>query len=220
MYGRSGDVVQLPDGPSYLTFTSRRAANCRAVSRPGDDCATAREYSRERRRIIEFKFSPTRKPKNSVTSKTRHIAIASIAVTSLAKTDPRSHSGTRVSHEAVTDAAHGANERRLLGIVAELLTQAADQHVDRSIERFPVDAVCALDDPLATQDAPAIADEISEQFELRGGQRQWTFAQPRGTCGEVQLDGASAQDLLLRVAREANAAQHRLHPGHQLTRLE
>src|ERR1051325_10570465 len=99
--------------------------------------------------------------------------LAIIGVTSFAKTErPRVASATRLTHEAVSDAANGSNEHRLPRVVAELLAQPADQHVYGAVERFPVDTVRSLDDPVAAQHASPVAHEKAEQLELGGGERE------------------------------------------------
>ena len=76
-------------------------------------------------------------------------AMTIMMVSSRAKIDTRTRglrSGTRASDEDVSGSANGANETRVLGIVTEFLAQAADQHIDGAIVRFPVDSTRAVHD--------------------------------------------------------------------------
>src|SRR6187455_2870869 len=66
------------------------------------------------------------------------------------------------SDEAVAGAAHGADEGGLLGIVAELLTQPRDQHVDRAVVGFPVETARRFENPVAGEDASAVLDQQAE----------------------------------------------------------
>src|SRR5262245_11082047 len=133
---------------------------------------------------------------------TRNMPIASIAETSFANTDrpPRAvgsgaallcFSGSVIgfspADEAVPDTSHRTNERRLPRVVAELLPQAADQHIHRAIERLPVDAMRPLDDALAAEDTIAVAHEKSEELELRRRERERPAVQPHGARVEVEL---------------------------------
>ncbi len=77
-------------------------------------------------------------------------------------------SGTIASDEAVAAASHRPDERRLPGVVAQLLTKAADEDVDRSVVGLPVDAPRFLENPFPGEHPPAVPYQQVEQGELRG----------------------------------------------------
>src|SRR5436190_1768156 len=96
--------------------------------------------------------------------------------------------GIVASDEAVARAADGADERRLLGVVAELLAQPGDQHVDRAVVRLPVEAARGLENAVAGEDAAAILDQQAEQGELRRGERQVVGVEAGGARRPVHFD--------------------------------
>src|SRR5262245_38219603 len=163
---------------------------------------------------MEWMFRVTTIQKKMLTRVTRLSAMITMMATSLATTD-RCRRGLaegsviRSADEAVPHSPHRADERGPFRRVAQLLSQPAHEHVDRAIERLPVDAVRAGDDPVPAQDASPIAHQEAEQLELRRRQLQDAPVQPGRARSPVHLQRPGAHYLML--FRRA-AAQHRLHP--------
>src|SRR5712692_2374720 len=151
------------------------------------------------------------------------VASASMMATSLVKTDwrtCRSHARSRItsSDELVPDPAHGADKRRLLGIVTELLSKSTDEDIDGAVVSVPVDAASAVQDSIATEHAPAMAHEDAEQLELGRREREELAVQSCRRCRPIDLQRANAEPLL---GNDSGAStEHRMHPGHQFARLE
>src|SRR5260370_42182583 len=104
-----------------------------------------REDSACTRFMKASRLGPTQNRKKRTTSASRLPAITVMMLNSLPNTERRWRTGQRESgivaaDEAVAHPAHGADEARLPGVVAQLLAHAADQHVDRAVVRLPVDA--------------------------------------------------------------------------------
>src|SRR5258705_3396265 len=138
-------------------------------------------------------------------------AIASMIVISRTNTDRWGAIGCRGSviaapDEEVAGATHGADPDRLARIVAQLLADAADQDVDRAVERLPVHAPGLVHDPVARQDPPAGAYEQPEQIELGGRQRQERAVEPRRARGPVDLEPAGGHPLV--AGMRSAAPQH------------
>src|SRR5689334_18064295 len=175
---------------------SSREAVCRAVSRLGELAANARANCLSSRSWDSMMPSPTTHQNAMMMMTPRLTVIASMISASLTNTEADSHRRRSLtdtaSDEAVAGAAHGADERRPFRIVAELLTQAADQYVDRSVVRLPVDAAGLVHDPLAGHDAAAIPHQQRQQLELGGRQRQLLAVQSYRVRGPVHLQRADA----------------------------
>src|SRR5262245_17748439 len=140
-----------------------RLASCFAASRSGLVAATARAYSRTSAVTFEIRLGPPTIQKKIDTMISRLIAIVTMMVTSLTNTDRRMRVtgyGTKAisgivvlsADEAVAGAAHGPDQRRPPRIVAQLLTQAADRDVDRSVVRLPVEAARLVHQAIARKD--------------------------------------------------------------------
>src|SRR5256885_6777346 len=129
-------------------------------------------------RLSPGRMKPTKK---TVTTVIRLTAMTSMMATSLPKIDVcRSRGLVRAaSDELIAGPADGADERGALGVVAQLLAQAADQHVDGAVVSVPVNAAGLVHDALAAEDAAAAADEESQQLELCSGQVELHSLQSR-----------------------------------------
>src|SRR5215510_7562185 len=97
--------------------------------------------------------------------------MASMTARSLTKIEPRRtgvllFSVILTSDEQVARAAHRADYTRPLRVVAQLLTQPADQHIDRTVVRLPIDASSLIKDFVATLHSSPIPDQPTQQFEL------------------------------------------------------
>src|SRR5262249_56633915 len=123
--------------------------------------------------------------------------MASMMSTSLAKTE-RCTAGRNTSSviaapdELIAHATDGLDEGGMPRVVAELLAQAADQHVHRAVESLPVEAAGGLHDPLPAEHAAAAADEQAEQLELGRRQLEAPPLQPRRPAGPVDLERPAA----------------------------
>src|SRR5262245_14323611 len=114
----------------------------------------------------------------------RQRAITSMIRRSLAKTERCTAGRGQASliaaaDEPIAEATHGLDEGGATRVVAQLLPQPRDEHVDRAVVRLPVEAARRLHDALAGEDAPAVAEEQAEQLELGGGQIEGAPIEPR-----------------------------------------
>src|SRR5262249_11063603 len=159
----------------------------------------------------------TMNQKNPPTRSSRLAAIVTMTATSLPNTEVDGRSLTTASYEAIANAPDRTDERRMFGVVPQLLAHPADEHVDRSVERLRIDAAHGFHDAIACHDTPAVSDEQAQQLELGGRQRERSPLEGGRLGRPVHLQGTHADDVIgLRCA----AAQHRLHARDELTRLE
>src|SRR5262245_57437936 len=118
--------------------------------------------------------------KNTTTMPSSDTVMASIVTTSFVNTDPRMCPRRpaplliAVSHKSIPDPSHGTDESRPLRIVPELLSQATDEDIDRAVVGVEVDAVCFVQNAVATENPAPIAYEHVEQFEFGRRERQAT----------------------------------------------
>src|SRR5262245_21422420 len=165
----------------------------------------------------------TNKLKNPTTRPMRQKAITSMIKSCLAKTDRCTAGRGQASliaatDEPVADAPHGLDEGGMAGIVAELLAEPGDEHVDRAVVGLPVEAARGLQDAVAGEDAPAVPHEEREQLELGGGELEGAALEPRRA--RVPLDLERPHLHRLARLRAGPAAQNRLEACHQLARFE
>ena len=120
----------------------------------------------------------------------------------------------RCGLEAVADTSYGVD---LHGAV-ELLADLRDVNVDGARVAEPVVTPHAVEDLLAAQRESRPFREELEQLELLGRERDDAAADPYLAPAEVDRRVAGLDDL--RAADLVGAAQHRLHPRHQLGRRE
>src|SRR5258705_7560935 len=73
--------------------------------------------------------------------------------------------------EAIAEAGHGHDQLRLSGIGLELAAQAADQHVDRAVDRRVFLARDRIQQLLARQNPERCRGEGGEQVEFGRGER-------------------------------------------------
>src|SRR5262245_61664991 len=124
-------------------------------------------YSWNTPSIDAFITGPRYSQKKPTTSASRMAAIDNMIATSLVNTDWRrctSRAGSFIaaSDKLIADSADGPNESRLLRIVAELLTQPADEHINRAIVGFEVESVRLVQDAIATERPSAMTHEQAE----------------------------------------------------------
>src|SRR5262245_37166778 len=110
--------------------------------------------------------------KNPPTSSSRLAAIVSMTATSLPKIDVDGRSIMPASGEAIANPADGSNEGRMFRVVAELLPNAAHEHVDGPVVRLCFHPAHGLDDAISGQDTPAVSYKQAEQLELGRRQRK------------------------------------------------
>ncbi|EGE56510.1 hypothetical protein RHECNPAF_6420057 [Rhizobium etli CNPAF512] len=130
------------------------------------------------------------------------------------------------NREDVTFAAHGFDIGRFARIVAQPLTQPADQKIDRAVEEFGVATLRQAQKLIAVQDTLGMVDEDAKQAVFGAAQRN------RGPVLVEQMPGDRVEPPLaereqlsrfadLQVGRQhARAPQHRLDTGEQFTRGE
>src|SRR5262245_7764466 len=165
----------------------------------------------------------TKTLKKPTTRPIRQRAITSMITRSLAKTD-RCTAGRgqpspiAAADEAIAEAAHGLDEGGVARVVAELLPQPGDEHVDGAVVGLPVEAAGGLQDAVAGEDPAAVPHQQAEQLELRGGQLQGAAGEPGGARLPLDLERPHL-DRGAALAAGA-AAQHRLQARRQLARLE
>src|SRR5262245_66287611 len=135
----------------------------------------------------------TKRVKDPSNRPMRQRAIASMIRTSLAKTERCTAGRGQASliaaaDEPVAEAAHGLYESGAAGVVAELLPQPRDEHVDRAVVGLPVEAARGLQDAVAGEDAPAVPHEEREQLELGGGELEGAALEPRRARVPLDLE--------------------------------
>src|SRR5438093_9478279 len=104
----------------------------------------------------------TKCTKNPTTRPMMQNANTSMINTSLAKTDRWTRGVASViaaPDEPIAVATDGLDEGRVPRVVAELLPQARDEDVDRTVERFPVEAARGFHDPVAGEGRSRVADK-------------------------------------------------------------
>src|ERR1041385_887097 len=132
--------------------------------------------------------------KNQVTSASSATAMVIMIASSLAKIDLR----IVAADEAISRAADGADETRALRVVAELLPQPADQHVDGAVVRVPVDAASLVHDAVARERAAAVAHQEAEELELGAGEIELAAVESRGARRPVHFERSSLEHLVRR----------------------
>src|SRR5579863_7487585 len=114
----------------------------------------------------------TKRTKNMLTINRSVTAMRIMMVSRRAKMDTRTRglrSGIDPSDEDISRAANCTNKCRVLGVVAQLLAQAADEHVNGAVEGFPVDSARSIENALAAQHPSGIAHQKREEFEFGRG---------------------------------------------------
>ena len=104
-------------------------------------------------------------------------------------------------------------------IVAQLLTDVTDVHIDSSGLAIELIAPDAVEQEVAGQHLAAADDEQLEQLELLERQRQLLAVAEGLVVAHVDRESANVQDALILVLR-CGAAQKRLHAGNQLAHGE
>ena len=121
----------------------------------------------------------------------------------LLRCPPRRQRSLAAADEPVADAAHGPDEARPPRVVAELLAQAADQHVDRAVVGFPVDAARLVQDALAGEHRPRLRTSSraartrrwsarARALEARRARVQFTSSAPARTLSAVVVAARAA----------------------------
>src|SRR3954470_16761460 len=162
-------------------------------------------------------LGPRKKAKKPATKRTRLTAVASMMASSLTKIE-RCHAPRRVrsliagavpaADKAVAGPPHRADEGGTAGIVAELLAQPADQHVDRAVVGLPVDAPGLVQDALAAEDPAPAPHQEPEEREFGRGQGERAPREGRGAGRPAHLQRAGADALFVHLG--GAPAQHRL----------
>jgi hypothetical protein len=84
----------------------------------------------------------------------------------------RGNASPTLQHEHVAEPAHGLEQARVLGIVAQLGAQARDLYVDRAVEALLGVAFRQVQQLLATEHAPCVFSEHPQQRELVRRERE------------------------------------------------
>lgn len=92
--------------------------------------------------------------------------------------------------EQVAGGAHGADETRLLRVVAQLAAEGGDVHVDRAIEHLVVPVAAFVEQGFAGLHAPSGAGEAGQKIELHGGERDRRLADHHAARAEIHAERA------------------------------
>src|SRR5215475_3985349 len=116
-----------------------------AVSRLGCVAASNCVYCRAACSEVETEVGKITRAKMKVTIASRTTSVPTMMAESFENMDRRHRdldagSVIAASNEKVAGATHRADKGWMLRIIAEFLAKAADQHIDRAVESFPVDA--------------------------------------------------------------------------------
>src|SRR6516165_2001538 len=85
-------------------------------------------------------------------------------------------------------------------IVAKLLAETANQHVDGPIEGFPVDPASLVDDSVAAQHPASISDEQSQDLKFGIGESEITSPHLSRAYCPIQIEIADPNSLLILAA--------------------
>ena len=91
--------------------------------------------------------------------------------------------------EAIPEAAHRSQVARVVGLFFDLLAQAAHVHVHRArgdVARFAPHRFQKL---VPAVGAPGMRQEVLQQVELGGSQRNFAFSQEHAAGGAIQAEG-------------------------------
>src|SRR5262245_28816448 len=97
--------------------------------------------------------------------------------------------------EQIPRAPHGFEVARSLGIIIELMTQAAHCNIDGAIVRFPVDAADALHDLIATQDGPRLLEKESQDLKFGRGEVDGDPVEPGHAASKIDREGIGADSF-------------------------
>src|SRR5215472_4113484 len=128
----------------------------------------------------------------TITITSRTTSVPNIMARSFVKMEGRHGDRKRrlviaASNEEVAGATHGAYKRGMFRVVSQFLTETADQHVDGSIEGFPIDPSSLVDDSISAKHATAVADEQSQKLELGAGESEISPAHVNGTFCPIHI---------------------------------
>ena len=93
----------------------------------------------------------------------------------------------------IAAAAHGLDQRRVLGIILDFVAQAADLHVDASVKRGLGFAVGKIEQLVARQNLLRVLGERSEQVKLGSAQVDQRLA-GRGQAALGDVDAPMVKD--------------------------
>src|SRR5215469_5852264 len=103
-------------------------------------------------------------------------------------------------------------------IVAKLLAETANQHVDGPIEGFPIDPASLVDDSVAAQHPASISHEQSQDLKFGIGESEITSPHLSRAYCPIQIEIANPNSLP--VVAALPPPQDRLYAGQKFTRFE
>src|SRR6516225_3884795 len=135
-----------------------------AVPRPCEVSASRRVYSLMVLSDVNEAPGKTIKAKKLATINSKMTIMPSIVASSLVNIEGR-RAGIRTclfiaaSDKHISASAHSPNECRLSGIIFQLLSQTANQHVNGAIKRLPVNSPSLVHDPVPAEDPAAVTNQ-------------------------------------------------------------
>src|SRR5690348_3191346 len=159
----------------------------------------------------------------TITMTSRTTSVPNMMARSFVKIDGRHREAQKLlvitaSNEEVAGAAHGTDKCGMFRVVSKFLTNTADQHVDGSIEGFPIDPTSFVDDSISTKHAAAVTDEQPQKLELGARESEITPAHVSGPLGPIYVEIAESQSLL--VLPVHTATQDCLHAREEFPRFK
>src|SRR5215471_6111614 len=194
-----------------------------AASKFGSVAASKTVYCRAACSDVDTEVGKITRAKITITITSRTTSVPNMMARSFVKIDGRHREPQKLlviaaSNEEVAGAAYGTDKRGVFRVVSKFLTNTADQHVDGSIEGFPVDPTSLVDDSISTKHAAAVPDEQSQKLELGARESEITSAHVSGPLGPIYVEIAKSQSLL--VLPVHTATQDCLHAREEFPRFE
>ena len=127
---------------------------------------------------------------------------------------------TELCGELIAEAADGVDPLRVFGVVFEFLAEPGDVDVDGPGAGGYVVFPDALEELFAADGGAAVLDEVAEELEFAGGERDEVAVADDVGLPEIDLDSTETEAALGRWGRGADAAEQDFDASEELGEFE